>query len=366
MHKVLLIIVILLSACATKPPQRGEKQLDAKEASAEVNYQRASQYYQHGNLDQALQTAEQNVKIYPDHAYTHQLIGLINQKLGHNTHATQSMAQALRLAPKDAGIANNYASLLCARKNYAKAEKYYLAAANYPNNTQPEIAWTNAGLCALRAGQNNKAKSFFEQAITVNPEQTPALYQLAKLALKSDHIQAANAYLEKYLQHDTHTAKTLLLAAKIENAQHNAKGVEAYLGMLRATFPYSAEKTAAEQLTPIDTKKKAGNSIDLPSAHSEQWVINRPPSHYTILVASNKKKSIITEVAQTVFPEEKAIYSVTLGGKRIYNLITGDFPSFNAAQIALAKVKQAAPDYKPWIRTFESIQALLKTSAPSI
>jgi len=361
MHKILILIAVFLSACAIKQPPSSE---EAK-PDVEEYYQRALGDYDQNELTQALQTAEQSLKFHPDHAYTHQLVGLIHQRLGNTTLAAKSLKQALSLAPKDAGITNNYASLLCARKSYAKAERYYLAAASYPENDQPDIAWVNAGLCALRASQPANAKSYFEQAIKVNPGQTTALYQLAKLELNNNNILLASNYLEKYLEHATHTAKTLLLGARIENAQGNSSGVANYIEMLRAAFPLSTEKFTAEQLTSVSQNNTATPTIDIPSVRDKAWVQSRTPSHYTILIASDKNKATIAEAARKAFPHEKAIYSAILGGKQLYNLITGDFQDFSTAQAALTQIKPTVPTLNPWIRTFESIQAILK-STPDI
>ena len=358
MRNVLLFIAIILSACTTKQPVS----IEQTKPSVGEYYQRALSAYHEDELTHALQTAESSLKIYPEHAYTHQLIGLINQRLGNKTLAAENFGRALKLAPKDAGIANNYASLLCARKNYAKAERYYLAAANNQNNEQPDIAWTNAGLCAQRANQPASAKSYFNQAIKLNPGQTTATYQLAKLELNNNNALAANNYLQQYLEHATHTAKTLLLGARIENAQENPSGVASYVEMLRATFPSSTERNTAEQLTPISKKDKSTSAIDLPSAHDKEWINNRDPSHYTILIASDKNKAAIVAAAGNTYSHEKAVYSVNLGGKQMHNLITGDFPDFSTAQAALTQIKPTMPKLNPWIRTFKSIQALLKST----
>lgn len=249
MHKTLLLITIFLSACAVKQPVTSEQ----IQPGAEEYYQRALHTFSQGELIQAQQDAENSIRINPDHAHAHQLMGLINQQLGRNALATENFTQAIRQAPDDAGIANNYASLLCARNKYSEAEKNFLAAANLPQNEQPDIAWTNAGLCALRASRNARAKSFFEEAIKINPGQTIALYQLAKLELENGYTLIASDYLEQYLQHAAHTAKTLLLGAQIENAMGNDSSVEDYIDMLRTGFPGSAEKTTAEEL--ISTSK---------------------------------------------------------------------------------------------------------------
>ena len=360
MHKVFLFIfiTIFLSACTAKKPPS----IENTEPSVDEYYQRALSAYHEDELTHALQTAESSLKTYPNHAYTYQLIGLINQRLGNKTLATENLAQALKLAPKDPSIANNFASLLCARKNYAKAERYYLAAANNQDNEQPDIAWTNAGLCAQRANQPASAKSYFDQAIKLNPGQTTATYQLAKLELNNNNALAANSHLQQYLEHATHTAKTLLLGARIENAQENPSGVASYVEMLRATFPSSTERNTAEQLTPITKKDKATSGINLPSAHDKEWIKNREPAHYTILIASDKNKANIADAAGNTYSHEKAVYSVNLGGKQMHNLIIGDFQNFSTAQAALTQIKPTIPKLNPWIRTFESIQAILKST----
>jgi len=62
MQKLLFVIVIFLSACATKQPPSNEE----LKPSVEDDYQRALNYYHQNELNQALQTAENSLKTYPN------------------------------------------------------------------------------------------------------------------------------------------------------------------------------------------------------------------------------------------------------------------------------------------------------------
>ena len=58
---------------------------------------------------------------------------------------------------------------LCRQNRWSDAEPYFKRAADNPHYTTPEIALANAGVCALNAGDREKAEENFRAALTKNP-----------------------------------------------------------------------------------------------------------------------------------------------------------------------------------------------------
>lgn len=267
----LAFILLSVTGCATQPVQ--EQASPQLKAQSQKFLFEAITAFRAGKLSTASQAVETSLKQDPDNGLTYNLRALIRQRLGQFDNATSDFQKAIDLSPNDATIRNNFGTLLCTQKHYSAAEQNFLYAADISTNSEPEIAYTNAGLCSERAGKMNKAQGYFEQAITNYPGQPTALYHLSQLSLNAgDRIQA-NTYLEQYRQHAPHTAKSLLLAARIEHAMGNLRGVEDYIAQMQTKFPSSPELKQArglidpisKQLTPTPNFARAPAADPAPS-----------------------------------------------------------------------------------------------------
>src|SRR6185369_16449697 len=58
---------------------------------------------------------------------------------------------AIRLAPDDPYVRQDYARFLCDQRRYAQAEAQFAIQGEIPSYLTPEVAHLDAGLCALRA-----------------------------------------------------------------------------------------------------------------------------------------------------------------------------------------------------------------------
>lgn len=353
MRPALLLLFILLSACASQTRTVNPE----TQKSAQRLYQKAIKAYRQGQAMPALQAATQSVKADPNNAHAHELLGIINQRLDRAEQADKNFQQAMALAPADAGILTNYASLQCQQKNYSSAEQNFIRATELVSNPAPEIAWTNAALCAQRMGDSSKARKFYTQALQLNPGQPIPLYQLARLKLEIRQPQAANEYLQQYLGHAPHTAKTLLLGAQIEYALKNPLGLNDYINKLRSAFPDSTERTQAEALLGQKFASTKGSNTLLGS----DWVSSRAPTHFTIQVTTNLEQQPVSDLAATIHQTDKAIFRTQQGSDIWHTLIVGDYPSFSAAQSALSHLPDSTAPLNPWIRDFKTIQNTLTT-----
>lgn len=94
-------------------------------------------------------------------------LGFCQQKLQKFKLAEKNFTKALRFAPNDAQIYNNFASLKIAQNNLEAAEKLYLEAIN----KDPEYPFTYNNLAFLYQKQNKffKAINFYKQGIDKAP-----------------------------------------------------------------------------------------------------------------------------------------------------------------------------------------------------
>lgn len=362
MRFLILSTLLLLSACATTPSGKVSSQ---SIASSGQLYQQALTAYRDNQLMKAFEAASASLDKNPANARAYELIGLINQRLGRNEAAADAFSKALQLAPDDPVLHNNFGTFLCSQKSYAKAEAQYLKAAHSSSNPAPEIAYTNAGLCAKRSGDINQAKKLFDQAIQQNPGQPTALYQLATISLERKRPVEASTYLDQYLNHAVHTPKTLLLGARIENALGNPVGMESYIQKLRSAFPSSKELAAALSLQPVAAQASSPVASAPIVLLDDNWILARDPTHYTVQVSSSPNRESAQAVAQRL-TAPTALYVQAGANNTWYNVIHGDFADIKSARDALSSLKKADPASQAWVRSIGAIQRKLQEKVPAL
>lgn len=287
MRKFTLAILVLgLSACATQPTDSGVDPQARQKSKQHLSEAIAS--FRAGKLSSASDAIDKSLTLNPNNGLAYNLRALTKQRLGQFEDATQDFQKAIELAPQDATIRNNFGTLLCTQKRFPAAEQNFLYAADITSNSEPEIAYTNAGLCAQRSGDGEKAWRYFEKASQLNPGQPTALYHLSRLSLNANRAIEANTYLEQYREHAPHTAKSLFLAARIEHAMGNLKGVEDYLAQLQSQFPNATELRQARQLIDPISKELA------PTPNFPGVVAYMPPPSLSAPVVNNPEVAVST------------------------------------------------------------------------
>lgn len=280
MRKITIALLVLgLSGCATQSVTR-QADPQARDQSQQYLHE-AIASFRAGKLSSVSEAVEKSIQLDPSNGLAYNLRALSRQRLGQFDDAAQDFQRAIELAPQDATIRNNFGTLLCTQKRFPAAEQNFLYAADITSNNEVEIAYTNAGLCAQRAGDGEKAWRYFEKAIQENPGQPTALYHLARLSLDADRSMDANTYLQQYREYAPHTAKSLFLAARIEHSLGNLNGVETYLSQMQSRFPNATELRQARQLIDPISKQLA------PTPNYPGVVSYAPPPSLAATVVDN-------------------------------------------------------------------------------
>lgn len=234
----LLLSSGLLVACLSSTPQLGSKD---DEAAASYNLQLGIDYFQQGNLSQAKEKLDRSLEQNPKDAQAYVASGMLYDRLGEPRKADQYFSKALDLDPKNGDVSNTYAVFLCRKGDYAKGEQMAVQAALNPLYKTPEAAFFNAGNCATDAGHADKAEQYFRRALTLRPNFTPALLQLADLEFKAGNYLPSRGFLERFQQAAKPTSASLWLLVRVEYALGN-KGLSAdYARRLKEDFPTAAE-----------------------------------------------------------------------------------------------------------------------------
>jgi len=251
-----LLLASLISACAGTggSPESGDLQpvtstsgneSDARNR-ARIHTELAAGYFELGNLGVALEEVNIAQQSDPTYAAAFNVGGLVFAALKDDRRAEDSFQRALRLAPADPDVNNNYGQYLCQRKREAEGIKYFLTAVQNPLYQAPERSLVNAGVCARRRGDNAGALEFFQRAVALRPNQPQALYQLADLAFAANNTASAHGYMRRLVQLVPPTPEILWLGLRIERRMGNAVAEASYAHQLRNNFPQSREAEALQ------------------------------------------------------------------------------------------------------------------------
>ncbi len=238
----LLLAVGLLSGCSDTPSRSASD----KGAKASTYYTELGVgYLQRGRLDLASLNLEKALAEDSGSADVHHYYALLQEALGDNAKASEHFRIALEKDSKNPELQNNYGSFLCKTGNIQGAEQAFMAAVSNPLYKTPEFAYTNAGICVRKRGDDQVAEDYFHQALQRNPAYGDALYQMAKLSHEKGDNPKAQAFLYRYNESAPDTADSLLLCYQVENALNEREKADACAVNLRGHFPDSA---AASQI----------------------------------------------------------------------------------------------------------------------
>lgn len=231
-------IACLLIACTSQPSQPKDT-TPSPDINALVS--NSLVYAQRGAISQAQQSINQALALDPDDVDANNIAGLIYGKSQQPELAVKHFEKALSKAPNDASTLNNYGSFLCDHGNIKQAEEKFLRAGTHASNPKPEIAYTNAGLCALREPDIDQAESYFKTALDFRKNNSVALFQLAQINLTKGRGIPALERLHAYSQFASHTPQTLKLGIEIGRLIKDKEVEISYFNLLQNEYPTSEE-----------------------------------------------------------------------------------------------------------------------------
>lgn len=244
---VLLIAgALAVSACVSTGGPRGA---DAREA-ARANTELGAGYIRRGRNDAAREKLEKALTLDDRYAPAHSTYALLLARQGEDAGADNHFRQALRLAPEDPDIRNNYGAYLCARGRADAAVEQFARAAEVPGYVGRSTALTNAGLC-LRDADPARAEGFLRRALEANPQNPTAMAQLAWVSYRQGEYMSARAFLSRYDRIADPSAEVLWLGAQTEAALGDHQAAAEYRNQLAAQYPdFEAPALAAPPSQP--------------------------------------------------------------------------------------------------------------------
>jgi type IV pilus assembly protein PilF len=224
----------------------GTKQHQAKKAedAAVYNTQLGIAYLNQGELALAKDKLDRAVLQDPSFPEAHSARAMLYERLGDNDKADDEFRTALRLAPNDPNVVNNYAVYLCQRGRTNDGVKRFEQAAKNALYRTPEAAYTNAGVCLRAAKRDEEARVQFIKALQLKPNFSDAVLQLSDLEFQHNNLAQSRQLIDTYLGNFPATPDLLFLGVRVARAQKDAVAAQRYSRKLQLDFPGSDQTRA--------------------------------------------------------------------------------------------------------------------------
>ncbi len=234
----------VLAACGGHPGQKTDKAHEA----AIYNVQLGVAYMNQGDLERAKEKLDRALAQDSDSADVHSARAQLFARLGEKDKADSEYRSALRLAPHDPRMVNNYAVYLCQNGRADEGVKRFLEAARNPMYPTPEAAYTNAGVCLRAVKRDEEARLNFGRALQLKPNFAEAQFQLANLQFDHGELAPARSSIDGFIGTYNATADLLLLGVRVARAQGDRVAAQRYARKLQLDFPDTDQARALAAL----------------------------------------------------------------------------------------------------------------------
>ncbi|WP_338765079.1 type IV pilus biogenesis/stability protein PilW [Massilia sp. METH4] len=223
----------------------------AAQKRAQIRMQLAVGYYEAGQLPVALDEIKKAIDADPQYADAYGMRALIYMGMGETTLADDNFKRALQLAPNNPDVANNYGSFLCQSGRVAESFRWFDAALASRQYASPAKALNNAGNCALKSKDYDRAEQYLLQALQLAPDQPSTSANLARVYFERRDYARANFFitrLGKVARPDSLPADVLWLAIRVQHRLGDKAAEEEWAAGLRrhqASPEYAAYQRGA-------------------------------------------------------------------------------------------------------------------------
>lgn len=243
---VAMAALFISSGCVSTtsgPPKSDPNDSDA----ADLNYELGARYYRNGEYDLSRDRLLLALELDPDNAIAWSTLGLTYEALGNLRLAEDAYSKAVRVAPRDFQIQDNYAVFLCRNGRQDEARKYFDKAIKAPTNDYAERTLTNAGVCMMQKPDYASAEEYLRGALERRPNHAEALLQMSVLSFNTEDYLRARAFLQRYLDTNPAGASVLYHAIQIEQKLGDDSARRDYTIRLLRDFPNSPEAQRVRQ-----------------------------------------------------------------------------------------------------------------------
>lgn len=244
-----VLAVAMLVGCASTPkPAESSREQNA----ATLQVKLGQQYLLNGELEKSQDKLKRALELDPQSVDAHTLVAVLNERIGRPEIAEVHHRKALALKPDDGALNNNFGVFLCGQARYAESKPYFDKATSDPFYKTPGAAFANAGVCARKSGDLSASESNFRRALDLDPRNTVALYELARVAHERGEYLRARAFIQRYEALAPPDASLLSLAADVESKLGDETHARKYRERLERDFPDYAPTAPAVEPKPTE------------------------------------------------------------------------------------------------------------------
>lgn len=157
--------------------------------AALVNVELGLGYLQQGQIERAKTKLVHALELAPKISETHSAMAFFLEHAGEIFDAQTHHKDALRYAKTKGAVYNNYAAFLCRQQRFQEADEAFQQSLSDKKYAKTAEVCENAGVCALKAQETQKAKAYFLKALQQDPTRTTALSKLKDLEKKDTEIR---------------------------------------------------------------------------------------------------------------------------------------------------------------------------------
>jgi len=238
---LVLLVIALMTGCASSRDGEQSSSQRARNIAA-IHTELSAAYYGRAQYAIALQESTIAMQADPNYAPGYNVRGLIRMALNEDELAEADFRRSIKLDQNYSEAHNNFGWFLCQRGRAKESVPQFLEALKNPLYSTPEVAYANAGLCALKAGDLIEAESYLRRALFLRPDMPEVIYGFAEISFAKAEYASAKAHLFRFqkLTQDMN-AEQLWLAVRIERKMHDRNSEASYALQLSKRFPASRE-----------------------------------------------------------------------------------------------------------------------------
>ena len=243
------LVALMVAACNSNPAADSiDQQPVAQQGAANDATQRAKlhtklgmAYVGEGRFGVALDEARLAMTLDSSYPLAYNLMAVVQMALRDSRQAEENFGRALRLAPNDPDINNNYGWFLCQTNRQKQSFAHFDAAARNPLFAMPTKPLTNAGMCAIAVKDDGAAETYLQRALTADPANSDARALLAALCFRQGRYGEARANLGELHKMAEPTAESTWLGIRVARKLGDREDEARYTSILRRKFRDSEE-----------------------------------------------------------------------------------------------------------------------------
>jgi len=224
--------------------------LTVNDKRAAIRMQLAIGYFQEGNYNVALDEIKQAIAIDPEVSDAYSVRALIYTSMGEMPLAEENYQRAMRLAPNNPELNNNYGSFLCQTGRFAAGIAQFDLALKNPKYQSPNKALVNAGACSLKLKNYDAAERYLLDALRYDANLPTTNASLARVYYERRDYPRAGFFINRLLaaaKPETLAADVLWLAIRIERKLGEKATEQSLVTQLRRHHATSPEFAAFQR-----------------------------------------------------------------------------------------------------------------------